>query len=128
MKRSITCLTFVSRAVLVLTVLVCLYPETACATSPQDVKLEYDAGSETLSVTITHPSSFPSFHYIKYVEIKNGAGSVKNTYESQPDQDTFTYTYKVSAVPGDRLEVTATCSLWGYKTVYMTVGERQHEP
>ena len=95
------------------------------ATSPQDVKLEYDAGTQMLTVTITHPSSFPSYHYIKNVSVtKNGADVMKNTYESQPDTDTFSYTYKVPAAEGETLEVTATCSLYGYKTVNMTVGKK----
>jgi desulfoferrodoxin (superoxide reductase-like protein) len=77
-----------------------------------------------LTVTITHPSSFPNFHYIKYVEIKKvGAVVMKNTYEKQPDQATFTYTYKVAVAEGETLEVTATCSMYGYKTVNLTVGK-----
>jgi hypothetical protein len=95
------------------------------ATSPQDVKLEYDAGAQMLTVTITHSSSFPSYHYIKYVEIKkNGAAAMKTAYENQPDVDTFAYTYKVAAAEGETLEVTATCSLYGYKTVNLTVGKK----
>jgi len=117
-------LIFTRKAVLLLCVFFLMYPGTSFATSPQDVKLDYDAATETLSVTITHPSSFPSFHYIKYVEINNGSGTIRNTYESQPDQDTFTYTYKVSAAPGAMLEVTATCSMYGYKTVYLTPGKK----
>jgi hypothetical protein len=95
------------------------------ANSPQDMKLEYDAGTQMLTVTITHPSSFPSYHYIKYVEIKkNGADAMKNTYENQPDMDTFSYTYKLPVAEGETLEVTATCSMYGYKTVNLTVGKK----
>jgi len=125
MKRWPRFLIFARKAVFLLSVFFFLYPGTSFATSPQDVKLDYDAATETLSVTITHPSSFPSFHYIKYVEINNGSGAIRNTYESQPDQDTFTYTYKVSAAPGVMLEVTATCSMYGYKTVYLTPVKKQ---
>jgi desulfoferrodoxin (superoxide reductase-like protein) len=95
------------------------------ATSPQDVKLEYDASTQMLTVTITHPSSFPNYHYIKYVEIKkNGVDVMKNTYKNPPDQATFTYTYKVPATEYEELEVTATCSMYGYKTVNLTVGKK----
>jgi hypothetical protein len=124
MTRRAWFLMFTRRVVLPLCVFFFLYPGTSLATSPQDVKLDYDAATETLSVTITHPSSFPSFHYIKYVEIDNGSGAIRNTYESQPDQDTFTYTYKVSASPGVTLEVSATCSMYGYKTVNLTPGKK----
>jgi hypothetical protein len=125
MKRRVSPLIPVWKAVLILSILCCLCPQTSFATTPQDVKLEYDAGTQMLTVTITHPSSFPSRHYIKTVSItKNGAGVMKNTYESQPDTDTFSYTYKVPAAEGESLEVTATCSWYGYKTVNMTVGKK----
>jgi hypothetical protein len=38
--------------------------------------------------------------------------------------DTFTYTDKVPAAEGGTLEVTATCSLYGYKTMNLTVGKK----
>ncbi len=125
MKRSARPLIFTWKAVLILLTLCCLYPRTSFATSPQDVKLEYDASTQMLTVTITHPSAFPNFHYIKYVAIrKDGADVMKNTYENQPDQATFTYTYKVPAAEGETLEVTATCNMYGYKTVNLTVGKK----
>jgi len=60
-----------------------LFVSRSFTDSPQDVKLACDEGSETLSVAITHPSSFPRFHFTKYVEINNRGGTVKNTYENQ---------------------------------------------
>ncbi|MGC9975601.1 MAG: hypothetical protein ABSC57_02615 [Syntrophales bacterium] len=67
-----------------------------------------------LAVTITHPSFFPNYHYIKYVEIKkNGADVMKNIYESQPDVDTFAYTNKIPVAEGETLEATARCGWWG---------------
>jgi hypothetical protein len=125
MKRRVSPLILAWKAVLILLILCCLYPQMSFANSPQDVKLDYDAGTQMLTVTITHPSSFPSYHYIKYVEIKkNGADAMKNTYENQPDMDTFSYTYKMPVAEGDTLEVTATCSMYGYKTVNLTVGKK----
>ena len=118
-------LILVWKVVLILSIFCCLYPQMSFATSPQDMKLQYDAGTQMLTVTITHPSSFPNYHYIKYVEIKkNGADAMKNTYENQPDMDTFAYTYKIAAAEGESLEVTATCSMYGYKTVNLTVGKK----
>ena len=123
MKRQECPFILVWKAVLILSIFCFLYPQASLATSPQDVQLAYDAGTQMLTVTITHPSSFPTHHYIKYVAItKNGADVMKNTYETQPDTDTFAYTYKVPAADGEMLEVTATCSWYGYKTVNMTVG------
>ena len=84
--------------------------------------MSYDSTSQMLTVTITHKSPFPSFHYIKSVEIKkNGIVVSTNQYKNQPDQATFTYSYKVAATVGDTLEVKASCSLYGSKTVNLTV-------
>ena len=99
----------------------CFSPQISYADAPQDVKLEYDSGTQTLTVTITHKSSF-NFHHINNVEIKRNSGIIsKNNYDSQPKDVPFTYTYKVDASEGDMLEVTATCSLSGSKTVTLKV-------
>jgi hypothetical protein len=101
-----------------------MYPQASLANAPQDVKLVYDSQSQMLTVTITHKSAFPNYHYIKTVEIKkNGKIQSTNNYKNQPDQDTFTYSYKVPAAAGDALDVTASCSLFGSKTVNLTVGK-----
>ena len=124
MIRSAKSLNFAWGVVLILVTVCCLYPQTSFATAPQDVKLENDANTQTLTVTITHKSAFTDFHFIKYVEIKKGGAVVSNNrYESQPDPVTFTYKYKVPAVVGETIEVTATCSIFGSKTVTMTVGK-----
>ncbi len=124
MKRTKDISIFIFGAMLVFLMFYCVYPPLTHANQPQDVKLGYDSNSQTLTVTITHKSSFTSFHYIKYVEIKkNGIGVITNTYDSQPDPATFTYNYKISAAKGDTLEVTATCSLSGSKTATLDVGK-----
>jgi hypothetical protein len=122
MIRAINISRVILGVLLVLALLVCAFSQPAFANPPQDVKLAYDANSQTLSVTITHKSSFTKSHYIKKVEIKkNGALLSDNTYENQPDPETFTYTYKLPAKEGDTLEVTATCSIVGHKTATLKV-------
>lgn len=101
-----------------------MYPQISFANPPQDVKLLYNANSQILEVTITHKSPFPNFHYIKTVEIKNDGNIVStNKYENQPDKATFAYSYKVPAKVGETLEVTASCSLYGSKTINLTIGK-----
>ena len=101
-----------------------MYPQTSLANAPKDVTLSYDSQSQVLIVTITHKSPFPNYHYIKIVEIKkNGIVVSTNKYENQPDQATFTYSYKVPATAGDTLEAKASCSLYGSKTTNLTVGK-----
>jgi hypothetical protein len=99
-----------------------LYPLVSYAHAPQDVTLEYDSSAQTLAVTITHKSSFPGFHHIKTVEIKKNSAVISTTnYDTQPKEVPFTYTYKVAATEGDKLEVTATCNMSGSKTATITV-------
>ncbi|KQC08603.1 MAG: hypothetical protein APR62_04390 [Smithella sp. SDB] len=100
----------------------CLYPQISYADAPKDVKIEYDFNTQILSVTITHKSSFSGFHHIKTVEIKKNSVIIStNNYDTQPKEVPFTYTYKVIASQGDKLEATATCNLSGNKTATITV-------
>jgi len=102
----------------------CFSPQISYADAPKDVTIKYDSGSQTLSVAITHKSLFPGFHHIKTVEIKKNNNIVStNNYDTQPKDVPFTYTYKVEAAKGDKLEVTATCNLSGSKTAILTVSE-----
>ena len=109
---------------LILVAVCFMYPQTSFANPPKDVQVSYDSTSQILTVAITHKSPFPSFHYIKSVEVKNNGNIVSsNKYKNQPDQATFTYSYKVPANAGETLEVTASCSLYGSKTTNITVGK-----
>lgn len=110
--------------ILILFAVCFMYPQTSLANAPQDVKLSYDSPSQMLTVTITHKSPFPKFHYINNVEIKKNGNLVSTSkYENQPDQATFIYSYKVMAVVGETFEVKVSCSLYGSKTTNLTVGK-----
>jgi hypothetical protein len=100
------------------------YPQPVSAHTPENVQLEYDSYTHTLKVTITHNTSSPDTHFIKSVEIKkNGLVLSSNEYDSQPARDTFTYAYDVSVEDGDTFEVTANCSISGYKTGTLIIKE-----
>ena len=121
MKRASSMSLFIFSALLLVGMIFCLYPQTSYANAPQDVKLDYNAATQILAVTITHNGSASGFHYIKYVEIKKNAVVLStDKYESQP-AGTFTYNYKIAATAGDKLDVTATCNMFGSKTVGITV-------
>ena len=99
-----------------------LYPATAGAHGPKEIKLAYDVASKTLQATITH-TSFSASHYIDKVQIKkNGEVVILQEYTSQPTE-TFTYSYKVEAVAGDVIELKASCSRFGSRTEKLTVGQ-----
>jgi hypothetical protein len=99
-----------------------LLSQTASATPPSDIVLQYDITTQLLSVTITHASANVNEHYIYKVELqKNGHPFNTSIYTSQPDPTSFTYTYTVNATTGDVISVTATCILYGSLTKQLTV-------
>ena len=117
MKRTSAISTLIFGALLFVLMGFCLYPQASYADAPQDVKVSYDFSTQMLAVTITHKASFPGMHHIKSVEIKKSGAVISTTnYDTQPAESPFTYTYKVAAAEGDKLEVTATCNLSGSKT------------
>ena len=122
MKGTFVISTIVLNVLLIISLIFCFHPQVSYADAPQDVKIEYDFVSQTLAVTITHNSPFPSFHHIKTIEIKKNSAVISTTkYDTQPDKSPFTYTYKVAAAEGDKMEVTATCNMSGSKTATTTV-------
>jgi hypothetical protein len=114
---------FISGTALLLAVfaLFSLCSTIAVAHGPKEVKLAYDASSQTLQVAIAH-SPFSANHYIEKVEMKkNGKAATIQDYKGQ-SSETFTYIGKVAAAPGDVLEVKVSCSRFGSKTETLTVG------
>lgn len=122
MKNNSVILTVIFFVLLFALMVFCLSPQTSLADAPKDVKIEYDTNAQTLAVTITHKSPFPGFHHIKTVEIKKNSVIIStNKYDSQPKDVPFTYSYKVNASAGDKLEATVMCNLSGSKTATITV-------
>jgi desulfoferrodoxin (superoxide reductase-like protein) len=98
-----------------------LWGTSAEANPPKKVTAEYTASTRTLSVTIEHPVWIRWLHHIKSVEIRlNGKLLETVWYDTQPG-DTFTYTYQVTASPGDVIEATAHCNLYGSRTARLPV-------
>jgi hypothetical protein len=84
------------------------------ANPPTEMSLSYNEQSGDLSVVITHPVPNPRAHYIKDVIVSiNGKIVNDSRYTSQPAPDIFTYAYPLVTVPGDEIEVTASCVLSG---------------
>ncbi len=97
--------------------LLLIFPLSASAHPPSDIQLSYLEKEQTLQVTITHNSFFPSSHYIKQVEIqKDGEKSAIYEYKSQPDKTKFSYVYSVPLKEGDHVEVRAFCNIYGSRT------------
>ncbi len=99
-----------------------ILPLAALGNDPEKVDVFYNSYTKALTVTITHPSNNPDRHFVKDVVVKkNGAVVQRATYTRQ-DGDVFTYTYKMLATGQDVIEVTATCSVHGSKTVKYQFG------
>jgi hypothetical protein len=97
------------------------FPTAAQASPPKTVTAEFNIASQTLTVTIDHPSLSYRFHHIGIVEISlNGKPFQVARYGTQP-ADTFSYTYTIEAKPGDALDITVRCNLSGFKTISFTV-------
>lgn len=97
-------------------------PPGVQAHAPRTVDLSYDLAQQVLTVTIDHWAVSTSTHFIEKVVIKkNGKVVEKMEYKSQPTAEEFSYTYNLPAEPGDRFEVTATCSVHGSKKSALTV-------
>jgi len=99
------------------------FPAASQASAPADVVLTYDQPGQNLQVKIIHKTPWTS-HYLKKVIVKkNGAAVETYEYTSQPDPNEFTYAYKLEAAPGDVIEVTASCNIFGSKTATLTVAK-----
>jgi hypothetical protein len=114
--------------ILLCAVLICTIPTPVNANAPSALTVSYNLETQALQVAITHPVSDTVTHYIYKVEIKkNGIIYNTTTYTSQPDPNSFTYTYHVNATTGDTLEVTASCIQGGSKTIQYTIATNNGE-
>jgi hypothetical protein len=111
--------------VLVSAILLASQPVNVSAHNPSLVALDYDLGTETLTVTVSHavPVSDLSFHYIfRIVVEKNSVQFISRNYTSGDNTISGTAdTFSVPAVDGDVLVATAYCTLAGVKSGQMTV-------
>jgi len=92
------------------------------AHTPGPMTLEYNADTDTLTVTVAHSVSSAD-HYIASLQLwKNDVSVETKTYTSQESNSGMDDTFTVAAVDGDVLKVTATCSISGFVTEEITVG------
>jgi len=92
------------------------------ATAPRYIGMKYDAQAHTLNVKVVHLSPAPKIHYVYRIEIdKNGQVYQSYLYQKQPRIFLLSYTYNVTAYPGETLTVSAYCVLWGFIQKSMVV-------
>jgi len=92
-------------------------PQAALAHPPSDMQLRFDEASGVISVTITHPVTDPSTHYVKRVLIQQGGTVIQDTpYMSQPSPQTFTNTYPLPPGVSGEITVRVECAIGGSLT------------
>ncbi len=82
------------------------------------IQIDFDS-TYNLKVKIHHPvKKFPSDHYINQVTVKlNDKEIIKQVFKTQTDKEWQNVNYLViDAKPGDKISVTAVCSIFGKLT------------
>lgn len=91
------------------------------AHGPQTVELKYSGSPPSLTVTVTHTPFHGDRHFINELAIMKNGRSVGIYPLKDQTEGTFTRTYPLSVMPGDVLEVKATCNRYGSRTGKITV-------
>lgn len=91
--------------------LVSVSPILANAMPPTQIVLYYYLDTQTLAVNVTHEVPNPANHHIELIEVfKNGLFQFNKTYQEQEFNYGLNDTLTISALEGDNLTVTATCT------------------
>lgn len=108
--------------------LILVLPEATRGHPPTEMTLEYDIDDNILSVTITHNTPTPSSHYVETLIIyRNDISVIEESYEDQPERQTFTYEFDVFAVDSDVLRAYAECNIGGdIENEITVVGPREY--
>ncbi len=87
---------------------------TAKATPPHDMQLKYDPATQSLSVTMKHPTIERREHYIRTITVViNGGEPQVFRYNFQNSASQFDTTIPLALKAGDSVHVTAACRLGG---------------
>jgi hypothetical protein len=103
----------------------------ALATPPDSISLTFDPATHILASTIYHPvRSNPSEHFVARVVVDvNGAVMVTQTFKSQTDAKVQEVSYVlVDVKEGDKIGLTAVCSLFGQAKQTLAVAPAQPAP
>jgi desulfoferrodoxin (superoxide reductase-like protein) len=114
------------KKLMVMTALV-VYPLCVLFAHPaSEVKADYKIATKTLSVDVKHlvsksKNTDTTKHFIKEITVTvNGKNAKTQTFTSQTG-DLVKATFDITAKAGDKIKVTATCSLAGSKSTEITV-------
>lgn len=100
-----------------------VFSTPALAHPPDSIAVSIDS-TQFLSVEVHHPvKQWPSDHFVKQVTVTlNSAPIITQDFKSQSSQEwQYVYYRVIDAKPGDRISVSAECSLFGKLTVNYVV-------
>jgi hypothetical protein len=103
----------------------------ALATPPDSISLKFDPVTHILAATVYHPvPSNPSDHFIAKVVVDvNGAVMVTQMFKRQTDKKVQEISYVlVDVKEGDKVGLTAVCSLFGQLKKVLVVAPPQPAP
>jgi hypothetical protein len=97
------------------------------ATPPSRIEAAFDSTGQILSVRVDHATRNVNNHYIKLITVKlNGRLIISQSLASQADAVYQDAVYKIiDARSGDKIEIEATCSMFGSKSVTITAPGRK---
>ncbi len=90
---------------------------------PKSIELVFESTTKVLRVNISHVVNDPSRHYIEKVVVElNGEEIITQTFKTQTDKQKQEIMYVIGdAQEGDKISVTAYCSISGKKTETLDV-------
>lgn len=90
---------------------------------PKDIKISFDPKTKMLTAIIVHDTLFPTYHYVKTVEVDiNNKKAIEHTLTEEESKLTETVIYKLPDVKaGDIVSVEAHCSLFGQLKKAITI-------
>jgi len=94
---------------------------------PKDVIVSYDPATQMVSITVTHlikesKATDPAKHFIKDITVfVNDAKTIVEAISAQQSDGGEKSLYLLNVKKGDKVKVTATCSLAGSKTTEIII-------
>lgn len=115
---------FAALASVIVLLTMAISPVLVAAHTPASMTLDYDFGTQILTVTISHSVTDPSSHYIENITVYNNDVKVASRlYTSQASTTTASDTISITAANGDELRVWAECVQGGIVQETLTVSD-----
>lgn len=89
----------------------------ASATPPDRVRLSFSGSTGMLTIAVHHPTFFPAVHHVAKVAVMlNDSAVLVQRFSRQTNNQELDMGPVPGTKPGNRLTVTAVCSIFGKRT------------